>query len=1118
MQFVGCQHATLLDLKDARGTGPEPDEPDAESEILKKRGLEHEAAYLRRLEEEHGKTVVQIPRAPLPVAFEATKKAMREGAEIIYQGALVDGLWGGFTDFLERVPGKSDLGPWHYRVADTKLKTTVAPKHALQIVVYSSLLKPIQGLVPELGHVVLGNDDRIDLRINDFAAYTRYAQSRLEAFVKDAWPTHPQPCPDCSLCHWSESCDDAWRESDSVYLVANIMRSQVRKLELAGITTMADLARLDHRITDLADATRLKISAQARLQNDRKTGEPTYELRPLVEGKGFYLMPAPDPGDVFYDIEGDPHYEGGLEYLHGLWYDKRFRPIWSHDHEEEKHGLEELLAFFEERLEKHPNAHIYHYAPYETTALHRLTRKYGVGEVLMDRWARKGVFVDLYNVVRGGLICSEKNYSIKSLEVFYGRKRDGEVKTAGGSVVAYEQWRVSQDQSVLDAICKYNQDDCESTEELRDWLRSIRPDIPYLERQIADNADDDETEAKQAAQEAEMRSLAEKVAWFPNASEMLFNLGLYYRREMKPAAWAMFAAEDKDDAELLEDLDCIGGLEAIGPATPIKRSKQRTYRYPAQRTKIQTGKKVRVRNEAGVILKRELDELDAKERLVMIKVGVAKAEFLTDRLDVLPGMGPGTTDLSKALAWVYERLAEGDARSVWHDLITRRPPRLRDHDGGPIARPDHLVEDTVSAVARMDGTVLPIQGPPGTGKTYVTAKAIVALLKTYPDARIAVMSQSHAAIANLIQGCRKELVDRDLTGLTRIVHLGGGTRHYRDIDLDMVELDANKSDHRGTSKAYRLVGATKFALALEAMRETFDWIFIDEAGQISLTDALAISHATRNLVLVGDPQQLPQVALAAHPEPANLSCLEWMADGHATLPPDRGIFLPESRRMHPNVCRFISEQVYDGRLTSHDSAKHQKVIGTPFPETGALWQQVPHKGNDLASREEVAEIVAAAETLLAGRWTDNTGTERPMEQDDIIIVAPYNLQVMALEEALEAAGLDRIQVGTVDRFQGKEAAVCLVSMTASTVDDSPRGMEFLLSLNRLNVAISRAKALALVFGSPRLLEARCTTIEQMRLANTLCALYEYSQAIPPGRPWTGHRILGARLEAAEPTM
>jgi uncharacterized protein len=253
---------------------------------------------------------------------------------------------------------------------------------------------------------------------------------------------------------------------------------------------------------------------------------------------------------------------------------------------------------------------------------------------------------------------------------------------------------------------------------------------------------------------------------------------------------------------------------------------------------------------------------------------------------------------------------------------------------------------------------------------------------------------------------------------------------------------------------------------------------------VSLDNLLAMGRAARNIVLVGDPRQLPQVIQGAHPSPANLSGLDWALGPHATIPGDRGIFLPETRRMHPDVCRFVSGQVYEGRLAAHPATARQAVAGTPFPQAGAFFVPVAHDGNAQVAREEVRAIAAAARALLRGRFTARDGSVRPMGAGDILVVAPYNAQVNALRAALPPA----IRVGTVDRFQGQEAAVCLVSMTASSAEESPRGMDFLFSTNRLNVAVSRARALALVFGAPRLLAAKCDSVERMRMVNVLCAL------------------------------
>ncbi|WP_028031032.1 TM0106 family RecB-like putative nuclease [Gemmobacter nectariphilus] len=1075
MRFMGCAHATTLDLMRLRGEGPEPGEDTEDAALLQKQGDAHEAGHLQKLKSA-GKAVLEIPRGDLVADAKATQAALAQGAEVVFQGAFLSGTWGGWSDFLERVERPSALGPFSYEVADTKLKRRPHPKHVLQLVLYSDLLTEVQGVAPEFAHVELGTGERATLRLADYAHYARAARGRLEAFVAEPTPTRPIPCADCGLCRWADHCESVWQAEDSLFNVANISRGQVKKLEAAGVTTMADLAELDRPVRGMAEGTRARLVTQARLQHARKTGAPSFELRAPELGKGFDLLPEPQPGDLFYDIEGDPHYEGGLEYLHGVWCDGQFRAFWAHDHAAEAKALEELLAFFRARLEAFPNARIYHYAAYEITALRRLTTKYGIGEAFLDRLLRERRFVDLFAVVRGGLIGSERNYSIKSMEAFYGRVREGEVKTAGGSVVAYERWRETQDQQILDEIEDYNRIDCISTEELRDWLVGIRPAGPWPT--LAPDAG-----PKEAEEDADAQALRAALAasGLPDDRQaLLFNLGLFHKREAKPAQWAVFDSASKDEDDLLDDLDALAGLEAIGPIEPVKRSFARSYRFPSQETKLRPGKGATVPVFDGPPISVSIADMDRKARQVTVKAGPGKDHLLGDRVNLHPDWPLDPKPIPGALRDVIaDQCGPGGYRAV-DDLLSRAGPRLTTGPLTPVADP---VAGTIAAVGAMDETVLPIQGPPGTGKTYVTARAILSLVRN--GARVGVTSNSHEAIRNVLMGCLSALEDEDLPITLDLVHKTSGDDDGYPDDCPVRRTTSNDEAAGGQ----HVVGATAWFFSRDENVQAFDWLFVDEAGQVGLANMVAMGRAARNIVPVGDPRQLPQVIQGAHPEPANLSCLDWMLGEHATVPPDRGIFLPVSRRMHPEVCRFISDQVYEGRLNSHPDTARQAVRGTRFPEAGAFWVPVPHEGNAQIAGEEVEAIRAAVTDLMSGTWTEKDGTSRPMQASDIIVVAPYNAQVNALRDALPGA----IRVGTVDKFQGQEAPVCLVSMTASSAEETSRGMEFLFSLNRINVAVSRAKGLALVFGAPRLREAKCETVEQMRLVNTLCALPVFKQ-------------------------
>jgi uncharacterized protein len=1092
MRFAGCAHATTLDLAWLDRCGPAPAEDSADAALLQRHGDAHEARHLARLRAE-GRSVVEIARDGVSLAqgVAATRVALERAADIVFQGALAGGRWGGWSDFLERVERPSALGPWSYEVTDTKLKRRPHPKHVLQLALYSDLLAEVQGAAPEHAHVELGNGQRATISLADVAAYARRVRDRLEAFVEDPAPTRPIPCADCPLCRWREVCATRLDEEDSLFRVANVTRGQVAKLEAAGITTMAALAARTAPVRGMAAETLDRLVAQAGLQARRADTGPAFALRPALPSRGFDLLPAPDPGDLFYDIEGDPFVEGGLEYLHGLWApDTGFRAIWAHDRAAERDALIAVLDAFRARIAAHPGARIYHYAAYEVTALRRLTALHGLGEAFLDRLLRERRFVDLHAVVRGGLLASEPDFSIKSLEVFTGIARAGEVTTAGGSVVAYERWREEGDAAILAEIEEYNRIDCVSTERLRDWLVTLRPEGPWPT--LADDRAADE--AVEAADAAALRAQLEASHLDPDRQQLLFDLAFFHRREAKPAWWAIFDSLGRDTDALIDDLDCLGGLEAIGPTRAEGRSLLRDYRFSEQESRLKPGSQPTT-PLAAPFLAVTLAELDRTGRTASVRVGAGRGIALPDRLSLHPPKPIPTDGLAAAIRDVIADQCGPRRHRALDDLLARRPPRL---DGGPVA--DILggadpVAGTARAVLSLQDSVLPIQGPPGTGKTYVAARAILACVAA--GQRVAVASTSHEAIANLLRGCLDALPD-DAAGLSigrvDLAHKTGAGETPYDAGTPIHASSRTDDDAWTTAD---IVGGTAFHFCKPEFEGAFDTLVVDEAGQVGLANLLAMGRCARNIVLVGDPRQLPQVVQGAHPGVAGLSCLDWLVGEHATVPPDHGILLGTTWRMHPALCGFISAQGYEGRLESHPACARQRVGGTPGPETGAHLVEVPHAGNAQVAREEIEAIRDAIADLTRGTWTDRDGATRPLRHEDIIVVAPYNAQVNALRGALP----ERVRVGTVDRFQGQEAPVCLVSMTASAIEDVPRGMGFLFSLNRINVALSRAKALALVFASPRLLDARCSTVEEMRLVNTLCALpVAAPRSARPGEP------------------
>jgi predicted RecB family nuclease len=1096
MRFMSCKHATALDLRYARGEPLLPADDTEDAKILQKQGDDHESRYLAKLRAE-GHSVVEFNRdGGLAATAQATQAALAQGPNVLFQGAFFAAPWGGWSDFLIRVERPSALGDFSYEVVDTKLKRKPDPKHILQLVLYSDLLAKVQGCEPEHAHIELGNGERFSFRLREYSAYARHARSRLEGFVAAPPATAPDPVKMCGLCRWRDNCDAQWEAEDSLSLVAGISRSQRSKLTSAGVNTMAKLGLRTQRVPKLAETTFQRLVIQARLQTARRAGgPPSFELKPLNPDRGLALLPRPNKGDLFYDIEGDPFYDGGLEYLHGVWFERDgkgvFQDYWAHDRAEEGEALRQLMAFFAGHLRQFPNAHIYHYAAYEISALRRLTSSHGIGEALLDQMLRENRFVDLYSVVSGGLIASEPAYSLKNLEVFYMAARTGEVKTAGGSVVAYENWRENKEPKILEEIRDYNKIDCISTQKLRDWLiSSVRPaDMQW--RQVGTKTSTgtfnlegvNREEAAADALREKLRPVRDRNG--DRVADLLFDLIYFHDRERKPTWWSVFDKIGAETEVLIEDLDCLGGLVAKSRAVDGGKSWERTYEFPEQETKLEPSAcQVDLDGLPAAVT---LMEIDRAKRIAKVKFSKARFETSPDVTSLLPGAPLNTDSIEAAIGRAVNSIIRGDGKyPAIIDFISKSKPRFlgAGRQASIINPSKEIVSEVVFAVAELDRSVLPIQGPPGTGKTYVSSCAILDLVKQ--GKRVAVASNSHKAIDNLL--CA--VIDRAVEAGNDIKVAKKGGDEFAGIYRDRIfQTERNEDAQLFTAS---VVGGTAWLFSREDFDTSFDYLFVDEAGQVSIANIVAMAASAQNVVLVGDPMQLSQPIQGAHPGESGLSALEYLLAGHNTVPTDRGIFLPVSRRMHPDVCRFISDIVYEGRLTSDEGAGRQKILGdTTQYLSGARLIEVSHVGNSQSSLEEVAAIRREIGLLLGKTFRDRGGYERQIELSDILVVAPYNLQVNALKVALPPEA----RVGTVDKFQGQEAPVCLVSMTSSSADEISRGVEFLFSLNRINVAVSRAQVLSLIVASPRLLEVPCTNVEDMRLVNSLCALKEYGAAL-----------------------
>jgi predicted RecB family nuclease len=1056
--FLACPHLTTLEVAVARCEITRPFRVNPHADLIRRKGDEHEARYLAGLERA-GLAIADLEtddRDDWEVAAERTEDAVRTGAaDVIYQPCLASHGWRGFADFLERRPDGS------YEVVDTKLARRAKPAHLLQLCFYTEQLARIQGRRPERMHVINGLGERQTFRPADFLAYYRRISRRFVDAVERANATYPYPVDHCSLCEFLERCREQWESDDHLSLVAGIARAQVERLLDADISTLAALAAMppDKRVPKLRPQTLAKLREQAALQvRRRETGELARFPLPIQPDRGFMLLPEPSPGDIWLDLEGDPWYEPGrgLEYLFGWVYldddgVTRYDAIWALDRDAEREGFQRLLDVVAERRRRFPAMHVYHYAPYERVALQRLMGEHGTREDELDDLLRGEVFVDLYRVTRQALRLALESYSIKKVEEFYAFERTEDVGGGGGATVMFEEWIEAGDPSILESIRAYNEEDCRSLYELHRWLLRLRPAaLPWRE---PPEEHETPTEARERHEERArvVRGLLDGAAE-GEARWLLAHLLEYHRREEKPQWWEYFHHKSLDAEELVADGDTIGDITPVGEPEEDGHSVVYTLQFPPQEHKI-GGRATDPATEKTYEVK-----IDDERGLIDLRRAKDRGEEPLPKALIPPTPLPTWTQRDAVL-----RFARHESRyHAVQEILERRPPRA------------DLGAEAIGAVVSLDGGYLFVQGPPGSGKTWLGARMAIELMRR--GQRVGITSLSHKAIHKFLADVGEASREQGFTFTGRKKSSGDAGTRYEDEFVD--SSDANEAM---LDEALQLLAGTSFLFARGDLDQYLDTLFVDEAGQVALADVIAVGTSARNIVLLGDPNQLAQVSQGAHPPGANASVLQHLLGDHETVQPGMGLFLEHTWRMRPEVNAFVSETFYEARLESAPPTLERSLAAG----NGIRFVPVEHTGNRTQSPEE-AEVVAAEIERLVGTEFDVCGERRPLRHDDVIVVAPYNAHVRCLRDKLP----ESVAVGTVDKFQGQQAAVVFFSMASSSGDDAPRGLGFLFSRNRLNVAISRAQCLAYLVASPRLLDVSCRTVEQMHLVNALCRLVE----------------------------
>lgn len=1134
--FLACRHLTALNRAAKAGQIQRPMFADPGLDLLIKLGLAHEEAYLRKLEEQGLQIVTisidtwrvetveragDVKRTSWAEAASRTIEAMQAGVDVIYQASFLNGQWYGRADFLRRVEKPSALGDWSYEVVETKLARSTKARAIIQLCFYSDLVAEIQGVLPDYMHVVLGGSAQPEqFAVQRYLAYFRKIRKDFEEGYAANTATYPEPVDHCRICAWTTVCDQRWREDDHLSLVANITRSQRKALVEYRINTVVQLGALilppEPKIEGVGDRALFTIHEQARLQVQRRVeGRHVYDfLVPPEAEKGLCSLPPPAPGDMFLDFEGDPFsFDQGLEYLFGVvTLDENKQPLysaaWALNQAEEKRAFESFIAMVMDRRKRYPAMHIYHYGAYEKTALKHMAGRHGVGGDEVDELLRGEVLVDLFRAIRQGLRASVESYSIKKLEPLYRFEREVQLVDANIALTTFQAVLAfgpgEEDISeIRNAIQGYNRDDCISTLRLRDWLEERRRELEVSSGVDLPRPTPKESEPTKdlSAYLQQVRAVSERLtASLPDDEEkwtneqracwLLAQLLEWHRREEKSAWWEYFRLCELTDDQLLEDRSAMGGLVYEGEVGQIKKSLIHRYRLPLQDHAIDRARSIddpKTQDSAGT-----LEAINERELTIDIKRGIRS--LTPHPTALIPNDIFNTNEMRESLlrlgSWVADNGFGGaGAYQAARDLLLRQSPRLRegalitDFSGFALVDAARLIG------LRLDHTVLPIQGPPGSGKTYTGARMIVELVRT--GKKVGITAVSHKVISNLLDATCEAAGEAKVE--LKIIQKCDGDDGC-DNPLVKVAKDNPEVVNALADGEAQIAAGTVWLWSRSEMANAVDVLFVDEAGQMSLANVLAAAQSTSNIVLLGDPQQLDQPQRGVHPPGAEASALSHLLNGRATIGEDQGLFLAESWRLHPDICEFTSQVFYDKRLTARPENAQQR-INTPglLGGTGLRFAPVGHFGNQSDAPEEVERIAEVVEKLFHDRttWTDKEGRTCPLELKDILIVAPYNAQVALLARRLRPGA----RVGTVDKFQGQEAPIVFYSMTTSTPEDAPRGMEFLYSSNRLNVATSRAQCVTVLVASPALFDVQCKTPRQIELANAFCRYLEMAQLV-----------------------
>ena len=1114
--FVACKYTVLNEIKyHNKEIRKSPDR--ANDKLWKEMGVEHEKRHYKILKEKYKKSITIKSDLNEKDRFDETVRAIQKGYDLIYHAYLIDDNLRGEADFLIKCDTKSDLGDYSYEVYDTKITRNLKPRHITQITAYSDMLGKIQKVLPEKMYLIDGSDEYHSFKTIEYIDLFNHSKKEFIKFLSNISKEkiYPEKCSYCNLCDWKDECDKTWENDNYINLVAGSNKSQIEKLKKNKIRTVEQLSKTKLTAIDLkinAESFK-KIQLQAQLQEEkRNTGEDKIVILDSDFGKGFYKLPKPDDGDVFFDIEGYPRMDRPFEYLHGLYYkDKgklKFKDLWAKNYnkESEKNIFIELINFLEKRFVEYPNAHIYHYASYEKRAIRELATSYSSefpkGDIVNDDLLRKEKYVDLFSIVSQSIRTSERDLSLKSIEKFYNFKRKADIVKADDSVIKYDNWIATKNEKYKQDIINYNEEDCISTYLLREFLVKNKPEnIDWFVKQeeITKEGEEPNKYRRKASNklsreevEVDLNNRLEKKKNKTNKKfvENLKNFIGFHWKSNKPEFWEVFDRAEKTHLELEDDTECIANCVLIDDKPKVTEDGfVYSYRFNDQNYKQKEGKSAFDAHQIkGLGTIHSIEENFPDKNIVKILVSKRRKNIeMPSHLTLGNTMPPQVHQHDQALNKFLEDyiLNNGENYKSIMDMLERKEPDIKNIKSGSILIEENkdLITQSIEIVKNLNNSYLTIQGPPGTGKTYTSAKIIIELMKA--GKKVGVTSNSHEAIKTLLIAIEQQAVDQN--------YEFSGMRKSKSSDKHDWKFIRNVTTGKPLNMdSYSLFAGTSWFFVDPRMNKTLDYLFIDEAGQVALGTTIANATSADNLVLIGDQMQLSQPMRAKHEGYARMSSLDFILEDDDTISTDKGVFLNVTRRLNKKICNYISTSFYDSRLTSDPITETRSVNLKldPIKDEGLFYVPIDHNGCSQRSDEE-ADLVEKVFNKIVNKEYKSENITGKISAKDIMVVAPYNAQANNIRERLKKKFKDDVRVGTIDLFQGQEAKVVLISMTTSDVESLPRHKDFFFSRNRLNVAISRAECVAIIIFNENLLLASASSIKEMKLINSFCKLLEF---------------------------